>query len=126
MLLVVPWELRGDLMNSKQKKYVKDVFSHYEKSDVLPDILHGRTIIHVYATHDTDEGGGVVNGYVDSFYFDVHIYNGKTWWEITGRDQIELNVKDSRVRIFKDGSTMIIIDRPIRFGMYQSLEINEA
>lgn len=113
-------------ISKKSEAYIEKVFSQYEFMDgVLPKKLRGRTVIHLYPTIDTknDENDDLL-GFEDALLFDVRIYNNKKKYVIYGRDQIEINTPDSRIRIFKDGSTMIILDGEIELEVFQSLEIH--
>ena len=120
--------------STKSKEYIEETFSRYTLIPV-PDsfkfvigLNKERHILHLYPIGDTmNDDNNDLMGYEDALLFDVHFYNveNKTKFVIKGRDQIVLNINRSCVRIFKDGSTMIIIDRPIKVEVYQSMEINE-
>lgn len=111
-------------ITEQMQSYIDTVLAEYvpvESLKEVPEIFTGRTILHLYPTHDTGE-----EGYCDGLFFTVKLYHcdSKRVWCIDGRDQVELNVDAPRVRVFKDGSTMLIIDRPVSIRIGQSLEVN--
>lgn len=107
----------------EMQSYIDGTLAEYKPAELetMPPVLRDRTILHLYPTHDTGD-----DGFVDGLFFDVKVYNSRQVWTIEGRDQVELNVAAPRVRIFKDGSTMLIIDRPVSIRAYQSMEVNEV
>jgi hypothetical protein len=113
-------------LSNKAKQYMKMVFSRYEYSENIPDEFYGRTILHLYPKRDTmRDNEEHLLGFEDGLLFDVHIYSidNKKKYIITNKDQIEISFP-VMIRIFKDQSTMIIIDRAFKLGRYQSLELN--
>jgi len=117
-------------ISQKSKDYLK-VFEDY-KLDHIQDWnpkFSGRVIFHLYPVEDTmnDENDNL-QGFIDALLFDVHVYDCKNMkkYEIKNRDQIEINVlpHNTKIRIFKDFSTMIIVDRGCQLKIFQSLEVN--
>ncbi len=110
------------------ENYLKDVFDGYVEVDEFPTELNGRTIIHIYPKEDTFDTDGSLTGFQDAYNCEIHIYNveSKTVYKTKRlHDQIELDVP-CRIRSFKDLSTMIIIDAPIKLYNFQSLEVRGA
>jgi len=114
-------------ITQQSEDYIKEVLSWYTETTKQPKPFKGRTIIHIYPKEDTIEPNGNLKGFIDTFMSNVHIYNtvDKTVYKINNKDNVEVNVP-CQVKIFKDLSTIIVIDKPIRFGWFQSLEINHA
>jgi len=91
--------------------YLKTVFDDYIEVYNPIEEIQGRCIIHIYPKHDTYNIEGELNGYIDAILCDMHIYdlNNKVVYKTRYHDSILLNVP-CETRIFKDLSTMLIID----------------
>lgn len=111
-------------LSKQSEQYIRETLDKYKPVDGLPADFTGRTILHLYPTQDTMQENGLV-GFEDALMFDIKVYvpKRKVVYTVEWRDQVELKVP-ADIRIFKDGSTMIIIDKPFTFGYYQSLEVN--
>ena len=110
---------------------IKDIFARYKKAEGdLPDGLTGRTIFHIYAKSDTINQDGDLEGFEDSLFFTLKVFNmvSMSYWEVRNRDSVELDrygfAIGADIRIFKDGSTMIIVDGDIEICWYQAVEIS--
>ncbi|MBA2176875.1 hypothetical protein H0266_18505 [Halobacillus locisalis] len=114
------------LLHQRSEEYLKDVFSAYSDGGELPlfHTLSGRTIIHLYPVADTVDEHGELIGLVDALFFEVNIYNVETmtFWSTTSKDEIDLGIP-CKARIFKDGSTVLIINRDIKIMDTQSLTV---
>lgn len=112
----------GIEITPEMQEYAAGIFSKYKPAelDTLPKGFT-RVILHLYPTHDTGE-----NGYVESLFFTAKIYDVRSLqvWTVEGRDEVSLNVPWSRIRIFKDGSTMIAIDQPVSIRLHQSMAVD--
>jgi len=107
-------------LHKESEEYIKNTLSEYKQVEKLPFQINGRTIIHLYATSDTMDSSGELQGFVDALLFTMRVYmcTTMTYWEVENRDGLELFVP-AGIRIFKDGSTMIIIDSPITLDIFQ-------
>lgn len=112
----------------ESQKYVDYLTKTYTETDEVPKRINGRTLIHIYPKEDTiEDGSDDSHGFVDAFNCEIHIYNTEnmTVFKTKRHDQVEMSVP-CNVRIFKDLSTMLIIDTPVTFGLYQSLEVRKV
>lgn len=112
-------------LNEKSKKIIEETFSSYKEATKIPNILYGRTVIHMYPQKDTIENDGELIGFEDSLLFNFNIYdtaNRKVYKRIGLFDEFVIEVP-CRIRSFKDLSTMIIIDKNISIGGSQSILI---
>ncbi len=106
------------------KKYIEEVLSVYtEVFEPIEEIL-GRCIIHMYPKEDTTPDNGDVNGFVDAFNCEVHIYDVAKKIKYISRYHDDIQVdKPCGVRIFKDGSTMITISNTIQIHYFHSMSV---
>lgn len=95
-------------------EYLKSVFKGYHERVVDSSSFSSYTIdepiIHLYADSDTYAEDGQLNGYVDSLFFNAHVYDPirMVVYDRGKFDGLETWAADvNYVRIFKDGSTMI-------------------
>ena len=112
-------------LNQKSKHYLREL-ENYEEVDTLPSILYGKTIFHIYPKRDT-LNRGISRGFEDAIESKVIIYNSDMIKHIKYQskrlhDEVASNV-NVRTRIFKDLSTMLIINEPIKVELGQSIKI---
>lgn len=115
-------------LSHKSLQWINFLKDNYKETKELPSKINGRTLIHIYPKEDTlNDNNDNSTGFVDVLNCEVHIYNtdNMTVFKTRKHDQIEVEVP-CNVRIFKDLSTMLIIDTPVTFGMFQSLEVRKA
>ena len=62
-------------LNEESKELIKETFAGYKEAVKLPNVLYGRTIIHMYPKEDTIKDNGEVIGFQDSLLFNFNIYN---------------------------------------------------
>ncbi len=114
-------------LHKNSEKYIKDTFSRYTEIDNPQlsdriDLTHG-AIIHMYPVGDTTNKHGEKIGYCDSIFFKIKIYDTHARTVITSKDRfdaIEIT-QSSDIRIFKDGSTLITLRRPIKISLTQAI-----
>jgi hypothetical protein len=97
-----------------------NVFSLYVENDDLALF----NIVHLYKTEIA-----YPNGYYDSMFFDLVLFNTRTMEKRTlkSRDGITLkNVASHEVRIFADGSTMIKFHELVGIRVFQHVTIGRA
>src|SRR5690625_4809931 len=104
-------------------EYLNAVFDIYTTEKKLTwDSIVTNPIIHLYANSDTRNEDGELDGYVDSLFFTVDIYDPVNRIKYTTKskhDSLDLfNTGVRYVRIFKDGSTLVkfIGDYKIQIG----------
>lgn len=117
-------------ISKKSQKMIKDIFSSYREEKIMPDkFLSGRTIFHIYPSGDTqNDKNDDLAGFHDALLFDVHIYRPQErvkYPVIHDRDTIDFLFPVS-IKVFKDGSTMIVVDRPIHIGVTQAMTVWEC
>ena len=80
----------------------------------------------MYAVEDTTPNDDEVNGYEDALFCSVKIYLpaiGKVYKVDRHIDAVKCDLK-SDVRVFKDGSTCITINKPCTVSIWHALEIS--
>jgi len=115
-------------ISHQSQKQINYLTKNYTETKEVPEKINGRTLIHIYPKEDTiEDGTDDSRGFVDALNCEIHIYNtdNMTVFKTKRHDQIEMRVP-CNVRIFKDLSTMLIIDTPVTFGIYQSLEVRKV
>lgn len=118
-------------ISEKSKKMINEVFSRYKEVNLPPLLdgikIDGRTIIHTYPTKDTqNDKDDELDGFIDALLFDVHIFDvdKSLVYKSRGHDRIDYyGFKIISQEIFKDGSTMIIIDTPVKIHLGQSIGV---
>lgn len=99
----------------------------YKELNKLPQNIKGRCVIHIYPYEDTNDGSDCGKGFIDAFNCELHIYDedNKSVFKTKGHDEINVRVP-CKVRIFKDLSTMLIIDTPVKFFNGQLFEVYKS
>jgi hypothetical protein len=98
--------------------YIRKTLSQYLETNKIPESNIGRTIIHMYPVEDTYTKDGELNGYMDAIFCNYHIYNINDMTVFKTQrlhDALHLKVP-CEVKVFKDLSTMIVIDEPVMFN----------
>lgn len=87
------------------------MFKDYKEVKKPIEEIKGRCIIHIYPKKDTYEEDGELYGYYDALLCEMHIYdcNNEIVYKTKYHDSIYLDVPIG-TRIFKDLSTMLVID----------------
>lgn len=117
--------MKLEIPNSEEsEKYIEEVFGRYTEIEDAPLEIHGRCVIHIYPTEDTQKDNGELDGFCDAYNCRLDIYDviNKTVYKTYSHDEVNIRIP-SRVRIFKDLSTMIIVDEPVRLGYYKSFDV---
>lgn len=113
-------------LHQKSEEFLKDVFKIYEDCGSPKAFLTGKFILHLYAEDDTYDEAGNTQGYYDSLFFRLDIYDieNKKKYSIGSRDGISIlgNVKFD-IRIFKDGSTCIFTREEVEIEFWQNVEV---
>lgn len=108
--------MKIEIAHSKDSEdYIKEALLCYTEISDKIESVKGRALIHMYPYEDTMiNGANNLNGFIDAYLCEVHVYDvvNKTVYKYKYSDEINFDVKCS-TRIFKDLSTMIIIDEPI-------------
>ena len=112
------------LIEQESVDYLKEVFKEYKEVDKPLYEIKGRCIIHIYPKKDTYEEDGELYGYCDALLCEMHIYdcNNELVYKTQNHDSVYLDVP-SGTRIFKDLSTMLIIDGGITISYGTGLSI---
>lgn len=112
------------MLSDVSRKYIDETFSKYKEVEEPIEIVNKRCVIHMYPKTDTTPDDDIVDGYVDAFNCEVHVYDveKKIKYISECHDDIQID-KRCGVRIFKDGSTMITIDGGVRIYYYHSIDI---
>lgn len=117
-------------LTEKNKKLIIKTFEQYRDFRPLPNSLEDineRIVIHIYPYKDTDDGTNIGEGYMDSLLFMANIYltRSEIVYSTTHHDAIILN-RVVGMRIFKDQSTMIIIDPFTNTGLQNPINISKS
>lgn len=112
------------LHHSDSEKIIKETFSMYKETEKIPEYIKGGCVIHIYPKSDTIVNGidKDLEGYIDAYNCELHIYDckNKTVYKSKLHDEVMADAK-CKIRIFKDLSTMVIFDEPVKFISGQSL-----
>lgn len=99
-------------LHEKSIDYIKESLGQYSEVDNMSIVEN--PIIHLYPKKDTYTEDGELTGFIDSLFFEAHIYNTKNmtvWKSCKLHDGIipfdDINV--SQIKVFKDLSTMIVL-----------------
>jgi hypothetical protein len=114
----------------ESEAYMQRVLSQYKEVNQMPSRITGRTVIHMYPQRDTRriDDEGKLDGFIDAYLCELHIYDieNQTVFKSRGwNDEVDLTNVPSRIRIFKDLSTMITIDTPVRLLNCQSFIVSK-
>lgn len=97
-------------LHEDSKKYIIDTFEMYVEEKMPRELEIERPIIHMYPYEDTRNEYGELNGYNDSLFCELHIFDPNTRKKYVTRNHDAVNVFQANVydiKVFKDGSTMI-------------------
>lgn len=114
-------------LHEDSKRYIIETFELYTEDFFTDGLIIDRPVIHMYAKEDTRNENGDLNGYNDSLFCEVHVFdplNRKKY--VTGKhDGVNVyNAKMRNVKVFKDGSTMLTTYGKHRIECNQALEIS--
>jgi len=114
------------MIHEESRKLIKETFELYEERGELESfkIINSKTIIHLYATVETMDEKGYLNGFVDSLFFKARVFDcdKRVVYTAEYRDEIFIHLP-CQTRIFKDGSTMLIFDGPTKITNAQCMTI---
>lgn len=114
-------------LHENSNDYIVNTFKKYQEDFFEDGMIIHRPIIHMYAKEDTIDKHGDINGYIDAFFCEVHIYdvvNRKKYRTRRLHDAVHVNnAKVYDVKIFKDGSTMLTTFGNHKIEIFQALEI---
>lgn len=105
-------------------EYLQEVFKDYKEVNKRLDEIKGRCIIHIYPKQDTYEEDGALYGFCDALLCEMHIYDCEKQlvYKTNNHDSVYLDVPCG-TRIFKDLSTMLIIDSGITISYGTGLSV---
>ncbi|PHA03034.1 hypothetical protein COE51_01440 [Bacillus pseudomycoides] len=117
-------------LHENSVEYLREVFTIYTEVDSLSRAVKN-PIIHIYPEEDTYDEQGNLNGYIDSLFMTVCIYDTDKMTVYKSKNLHDgimpfgmLNV--SKIRIFKDLSTMIVLRGTYRINTsFAAIDIEE-
>ena len=119
--------VRSIKLHEKSIEYIDEVFSQYKEVEYDTSKVITNPIVHIYPIEDTYDENGELHGFIDALLVNMDIYDtkNKTFMKIKYRDELLMNETDrpTGIRIFKDGSTMIIMRGKYQFGSGQSVSV---
>lgn len=104
-------------LHEKSREFTKTIFSRYQTVPLDDVVLDGTFVLHLYPTKDTLNTNGKAEGYFDSLFFRLDIYDveNNVKYSIKNRDEVVvLDDLKPHIRIFKDGSTVIFSREKVR------------
>jgi hypothetical protein len=105
--------------------FLESVFNPYKEEILTDETIIKNPIIHMYAEEDTYDDDGTLNGYIDSLFFKADIYDPSNGIKYSGKglhDSISFyDINPWQVRIFKDGSTMVLFHGECTIGRLTTL-----
>lgn len=107
--------------------FISEIVKNYKQVYVLPKTIKSTCVVHMYPYKDTILECGATEGYINAYNCILHIYDvdNKTVFKTIWHDEIDISVP-CRIRIFKDLSTMIIINVPVEFVFGRSFSIRRT
>lgn len=112
-------------LHENSKKYIIDTLSQYVEKQYNGEVIE-QPVVHMYAKSDTYDEDGTLNGYRDSLFCEVHVYDTKNDFKYVfiNKDGVTLlHANIWQVRVFKDGSTMLILNGSHKLEVFQALEL---
>lgn len=115
-------------LSKDDKAYIAEVFGYYAEQPTVGMSMEFKNgvIAHLYANRSTGMEGD--RGYIDALLFTLKLYDYETkicYVSHANHDNISsLAGLRMQVRLFKDGSTMVIVKQPCKVELYQSAEIS--
>lgn len=111
-------------ITQQSEEFIRKTFKGYKEIEKIPDVINGRCIIHMYPYRDTVEEDGSLSGYIDAMFCELHIYdcNNSTVFKTKHIDALIINTISS-IKIFKDLSTMVVIDGGVELHSSQAFEV---
>lgn len=109
------------------EQYITKIFAQYEQ--VYKPIKHikEKCVLHLYPKEDTMiKGKDNITGYIDSMLFELYVFDvaERKVYKHKFCDAINVNgVLSQQVKIFKDLSTMIVIEEPVKINYYKAVEV---
>ncbi len=103
-----------------------DLLNEYKEIFEAPKRIQGRCIIHINPISDTRVENGDLEGYHDSIHCRYDIYdceNMTVYKDKRLHDRVHLFIP-CRTGIYKDLSTMVIIDDGCSFAYHQEVEVH--
>ncbi len=113
-------------LNDKDGEDVISVLAKYKSIDKPLDVYSHKSLLHIYPTADTYDKDGKLNGYRDSLFFELHVYNVNTMtvYKTENKDGVNFdNIPIRGVRVFKDGSFIVMINEPFTLGISQCVSV---
>ncbi|WP_339193763.1 hypothetical protein MKY95_18685 [Paenibacillus sp. FSL P4-0176] len=115
------------VLHEHSVSYMKRVFMQYSEIETLPSLVEN-PILHLYPVKDTYELNGELNGYNDSLFFNLNVYdpvNRVSWKSKQLHDGIIpfSEVMVQQIKIFKDLSTMVSLSGSYRLSQMQGFSI---
>lgn len=112
-------------------EYLNEVFTSYKKVDYDTSRVFKNPLVHLYPTEDTITEDGELNGYRDALFVTIRIYDVEKdiYMEIKNRDGLDFyndRINIRQIRVFKDGSTLVMLKGSYQFGSTQSIDIWNA
>lgn len=110
--------------------YLERIFEQYTDGQLNRNTVVSNPIVHMYAKKDTYANDGELEGFVDSLFFRVEIYDpiNLIRYHIENfHDSINFNnVSPYEVKIFKDGSTLLAFTQDCRFRLLTTLQVDRV
>lgn len=110
-------------MNKKSQQVIDETFALYgDGGAIVPNSLKGRTIIHMYPQEDTIREDGELDGYYQTLFFKMVVFNipknGENKMYKPSRKYDAIFIDKCNVRnlsVFKDGAFCTTIEGDVKF-----------
>lgn len=110
------------MLHPLSQKTIDETFALYKYGgEKIPDVLNGKTIIHIYPGEDTRDGNGELSGYYQCLFFRMVVFNINKGKNIVYRparryDCIFTTGCNFRsISVFKDGAFCGEIEGKVKF-----------
>lgn len=116
------------VLHEESLKLIKDILGMYTEVKHDDFKVINNPLIHLYPLRDTMNEDGELNGFSDALFFETRIFDPKNrTYSICENDSVDtLNADVYSIKIFKDGSTMIMFRGEYRFTSLTTLIAHKA
>lgn len=116
------------VLHNKSVDYINETLTQYTKVERLSEIIEN-PIIHMYPKKDTYDSDGELNGYIDALFFELYIYDTDkmTVWKSNRLHDAIMpackHIEIGQIKVFKDSSTMIVLNGHYTFSANAALSV---
>jgi len=114
-------------ISKESEQYITETFAQYEQVDEPIRYIDKKCVLHLYPKEDTMiDGKDNLTGYMDSMICELYVFDvgERKAYHCKFCDAVNVRgVLTQQTKIFKDLSTMIVIDEPVNINYYTAVEV---